>query len=80
MFNNSIQEIIDVLNEESFLPENEIMNRAFDFDRSSSQSSNKKYADMLRRGLEKGFFKRCKLEHPLYPRCRYFYYIPNNLG
>ena len=50
---NSIKQILEVLAEESFLTENEIFIRAFGYDRSCSNYSNKKYADMLRRGLAK---------------------------
>lgn len=51
--NNSIRQILEVLAEESFLTENEIFIRAFGYDRNYSSDSNKKYADMLRRGLAK---------------------------
>lgn len=38
--------------------ENEINKAAFGYDRNRSSSSNKKYADMLRRGLKKGIIAR----------------------
>lgn len=50
---NSIKQILEVLAKESFLTENEIFIRAFGYDRNCSSDANKKYADMLRRGLAK---------------------------
>jgi hypothetical protein len=60
--NNSVQSIVDVLNEQQLLPESEIHRRAFQYDRRYSYMSNKKYADMLRRGLKKGLYKRMKFD------------------
>ena len=55
---NSINQIIDVLKWKQFLTENEIMFVAFGYDRNDSRASNKKYADMLRRGMKKGLIDR----------------------
>ena len=55
---NSINQIIDVLKWKQFLCENEIMFVAFGYDRNDSRASNKKYADMLRRGMAKGIIGR----------------------
>jgi hypothetical protein len=49
--NNSIKQILQVLNDYEFLTENEIFIEAFGYDRNFHTMSNKKYADMLRRGL-----------------------------
>ena len=51
--NNSIKQILQVLSDFEFLTENEIFELAFGYDRNYSSDSNKKYADMLRRGLAK---------------------------
>ena len=75
--NNSVQSIVDVLNEQQLLPESEIHRRAFDYDRSTSYGNNKKYADMLRRGLKKGLYKRMQFDKGFskdFPQSEYFYY------
>ena len=74
---NSVQSIVDVLDNYLLLPESEIMRRAFGYDRSTSYDSNKKYADMLRRGLRKGLYKRVELgkgASSKYPQSEYFYF------
>ncbi len=55
MKNNSITQILATLSTFEFLTENEIFIEAFGFDRNLTSRSNKKYADMLRRGLAKGY-------------------------
>lgn len=76
MKRNSIKEIIAVIKNHPFLPENEIMRQAFNYDRGTSWENNKKYAEMLRRGLEKGYYDRVRAKHPVWPRSEYFYFIP----
>ena len=74
---NSVQSIVDVLDNHLLLPESEIHRRAFGYDRSTSYGSNKKYADMLRRGLRKGLYKRVNLgkgASSKYPQSEYFYF------
>tara|TARA_Y100000296_G_C5145762_1_gene243581 strand:- start:589 stop:1365 length:777 start_codon:yes stop_codon:yes gene_type:complete len=68
--------MIDVLRKKPFLTENELTWAAFDYDRNCNGGSNKKYADMLRRGLHKGIIKRieAKVEGK---RAKFFYYIPS---
>ena len=56
--NNSIKQILQVLSDFEFLTENEIFELAFGYDRNYSSDSNKKYAEMLRRGLKKGYINR----------------------
>jgi hypothetical protein len=56
--NNSIKQILQVLRDFEFLTENEIFELAFGYYRNESSDSNKKYADMLRRGLSKKFIGR----------------------
>ena len=75
--NNSVQSIVDVLNNYLLLPESEIHRRAFQYDRRYIYMSNKKYADMLRRGLKKGLYKRVNLgkgASSKYPQSEYFYF------
>ena len=65
-----------VLDNYLLLPESEIHRRAFGFDR-TIYSNNKKYADMLRRGLTKGLYKRVHLgkgASSKYPQSEYFYF------
>jgi hypothetical protein len=73
--NNSIKEMIDVLKSHPFITENELNKRAFGYDRNSTHLPNKKYADMLRRGLNKGTIQRiyCNVKDI---RSKYFYYVP----
>jgi DNA-binding HxlR family transcriptional regulator len=71
---NSYKSIIYTLNENPFLSENELMYKAFGYDRNSSCESNKKYADMLRRLLRQGLIKRveAKVEGC---KAKYFYHL-----
>jgi len=55
---NSVHEMVDVLKRIGPMTENEINKAAFGYDRNTSFGSNKKYADMLRRGMRKGFISR----------------------
>tara|TARA_R110002167_G_scaffold352866_1_gene565915 strand:+ start:338 stop:649 length:312 start_codon:yes stop_codon:yes gene_type:complete len=57
---NSVNEMVEVLKRIGPMEENEINKAAFGFDRNNTHSSNKKYADMLRRGLKKGIIGRIK--------------------
>lgn len=72
--NNSIKQIIDTLRQGSFMTENEIMRITFGYNRNMTWESNKKYADMLRRGLDKGIIKRVRIDS--WGREKYFYYLP----
>ena len=74
--NNSIKEIINVLEREQFLSENEITRRAFGYDRNTNWSSNKKYAEMIRRALRKGLLKRVEYRR----EGKYFYYTPKKVA
>ena len=60
--NNSVTEMVDVLTRIGPMEENDIHKAAFGFDRNNSYASNKKYADMLRRGIRKGIIGR--MEYP----------------
>ena len=61
------------------MTENEINKAAFGYDRNNSNYSNKKYADMLRRGIKKGFIDR--IEWPSnaikYGRDKFIYFATN---
>jgi hypothetical protein len=75
---NSINQIIDVLKWKQFLTENEIMFAAFGYDRNDSRTSNKKYADMLRRGMAKGIIGRVEMKNWRTSRSKYLYYLKEN--
>ncbi|MBC8301588.1 MAG: hypothetical protein H8E55_38235 [Pelagibacterales bacterium] len=73
---NSVHEMVDALKRIGPMVENEIHKAAFGYDRSSSSLSNKKYADMLRRGLAKGIIGRMEWpkEAIKYGRSQFIYY------
>ena len=73
---NSVESMIDALRSKPFLSENELTTAAFGYDRNRSGHSNKKYADMLRRGLRKGIIKRVEA-NVKGKRAKFFYYIPD---
>ena len=73
---NSVESMIDALRSKPFLSENELTTAAFGYDRNISGHSNKKYADMLRRGLRKGIIKRVEA-NVKGKRAKFFYYIPD---
>ena len=74
--NNSVHEMVEVLKRIGPMTENEIHQAAFGYDRNTTWHSNKKYADMLRRGLKKGIIGR--MEWPKdaikYGRAQFIYY------
>ena len=74
--NNSVWTMVRTLERNPFLTENELNRLAFGYNRTSTGESNKKYADMLRRGLVKGIIKRTEA-HPKHKHknTKYFYYI-----
>ena len=55
---NSVHEMVDVLKRIGPMTETEIHKAAFGYDRNTTWHSNKKYADMLRRGMKKGLIDR----------------------
>ena len=59
--NNSVNQMVSVLKQFGPMTENEINQTAFGYDRNTSFGSNKKYADMLRRGLAKGIIDRVEV-------------------
>ena len=72
MTRNSVKTIVKVLQEVGPMPENEITKTAFGYDRNASYGSNKKYADMLRRGMQKGIIAR--IEADTNSRAKFLYY------
>jgi hypothetical protein len=74
----SVKEIVNFLKENPFQTESEIQEKVFDYYRNETWESNKKYADMLRRGLSKGLYKRMLLQEEGDSRAYYKYYIENN--
>ena len=72
--NNSVHEMVDVLKKLGPMTETEIFKAAFGYDRNNSPWSNKKYADMLRRGMKKGLIDRVECEG--LGRAKYAYYAP----
>ena len=55
---NSVQDMVEVLKVHGAMTEKEISTKAFGYTRGASFGSNKKYADMLRRGMKKGIIGR----------------------
>ena len=74
----SVKEIINFLIENPFKTESEIQENVFDYYRNETWESNKKYADMLRRGLEKGYYKRILWRTKSDSRALYRYYVPSS--
>jgi|TARA_B100000073_G_scaffold95909_1_gene76184 hypothetical protein len=71
---NSVKTMVQVLKEEGPMTEREIQMTCFGYDRNRTWKSNKKYADMLRRGLSKGIIARIKTYTG--NRSRFMYYVP----
>ena len=65
--NNSVNQMVSVLKQFGPMTENEIHQTAFNYDRNYHGTvmgeSNKKYADMLRRGMRKGLIRRVEMAH-----------------
>lgn len=76
---NKLEDIIIVLEEHGPLTENQIMVKAFNYDRNTSPWGNKKYADMLRRGMSKGLIFRYKIPPHMegdFGKSKYLYDTP----
>ena len=74
---NSIKQIINYLEKYPFSTETQIQEDVFDYYRNEFMQleSNKKYADMLRRGLYSGKISRIEAKVKGV-KGKYFYYIP----
>ena len=70
--NNSVHEIVDTLKKVGPMTETEVFKATFGYDRNNSMESNKKYADMLRRGMRKGLISRVETDG--LGRARFAYY------
>ena len=70
----SVKEIEEFLYKNSFKTENEIQESVFNYYRNETSESNKKYADMLRRGLVKGTIKRVWWTKRGTDRAYYYYF------
>ena len=59
---NSVKQIVDYLRQYNFQTETEIQENVFSYFRNAygQLESNKKYADLLRRGVQKGLINRVK--------------------
>ena len=68
---NSVKQIVDFLVENPCQSEYQIFLKVFKYDRKRSFYASKKYADMLRRGLDKSLIGRVKVKNP---KCRTKYY------
>ena len=64
--------MVDALKRVGPMTETEIFKAAFGYDRNNSPWSNKKYADMLRRGMRKGLISRVEMDG--LGRARFAYY------
>ena len=75
----SVNEIVQFLIKNPFQTESEIQENVFDYFRNETWESNKKYADMLRRGLSKGLYKRILWKTKSDSRNLYRYYVPTSI-
>ena len=73
--NNSVKQIVDYLVKSPFRSETQILQDVFRYERSNSYESNKKYAEMLRRGVQKGIIARVEAK-VRGDRSSFYYYIP----
>ena len=76
---NSVNQIVEHLIKFPFQTESEIQEDVFGYFRNETWESNKKYADMLRRGLSKGLYKRILWKKKSDSRNLYRYYVPTSV-
>lgn len=76
---NSVKQIVDYLKANPFSSESQLQQGAFGYDRGSTWESNKKYADMLRRGMVKGIIARTEATVKG-NKSKYFYFVPASTG
>ena len=60
--NNSVRQMVACLKVNGAMPETQLLEDTFGYIRSCTIYSNKKYADMLRRGVKKGIITRQKVD------------------
>ena len=73
----SVKEIVNFLQTSNYQTESQIQEKVFGYFRNETWESNKKYADMLRRGLQKGLYKRILWKKKSDSRNLYYYYVVN---
>lgn len=71
---NSVKQIINYLERYPFSTESQIMGDVFDYIRGETIESNKKYAELLRRGFYSGKIKRVEAKVKG-NKSKFFYYI-----
>ena len=76
---NSVKQIVEHLIKFPFQTESEIQEDLFGYYRNETWESNKKYADLLRRGLAKGLYKRILWKTKSDSRNLYRYYVPTSV-
>ena len=76
---NSVKQIVEHLIKFPFQTESEIQEDLFGYYRNETWESNKKYADLLRRGLAKGLYKRILWKRKSDSRNLYRYYVPTSV-
>ena len=78
---NSVKQIVEYLIENPFRTESQIQEDVFDYYRNHPRQiePNKKYADLLRRGLQKGLYKRFLWKKKNDSRNLYRYYVPTSV-
>jgi SOS response regulatory protein OraA/RecX len=73
---NSVNQIVNYLKQNNFQTETEIQENVFNYFRNETWLSNKKYADLLRRAVDKGLVNRVKHKKG---RSQYVYFVvPEN--
>ena len=75
---NSVQDMVEVLKVYGPMTENQINTKAFGFTRGASFGSNKKYADMLRRGMAKGIIDRVEFPKNKSIRSKFLYFATDD--
>ena len=79
--NNSVKDMVSALRQMGPMTENEITKAVYDYDRNYHGTvlgeSNKKYADMLRRGMQKGLIGRAELSGDT--RAKFAYYATKEI-
>ena len=71
---NSVNQLVETLKHTPFLTENKLFELTFDYVRGGWES-NKKYADLLRRAMDKGLIVRVEAKSK-YDKSRFRYYLP----
>lgn len=73
---NSVKQVVEYLKKNNFQTESEIQENVWGYYRNETWLSNKKFADLLRRGLAKGLYYRVKHKKN---RSQYIYFVvPEN--